>query len=111
MRNAAVVRRHRFISHVNEVLKGCAIRARRERRGASVRAVVVLQRSEAKHDRKKRFHPHPDARHRRVCDWPGREEDNVPVRQVKDDVCAKGGDKRRAAFGEVRRTRKRFGRW
>ena len=99
MRYAAVVLRHRFIVHVNEVVEGRDIRARRECWGAPVRAMVVLKRSEAKQDRKKRRHPHPDARHRHIHDWPRRKENNVSIRQVKGDARPQSGDTAPCGFG------------
>ena len=55
MGHAAVVLRDWLVSHVDEVVEGCDVRAHRERRGATIRSVVVLERSEAKQeDRKER---------------------------------------------------------
>ena len=86
MGHVAVVLRDWLVSHVDEVVEGCDVWARRERRGATIRSVVVLERSEAKQDRKERGHPHPYAGRRCVYDGPCCEEYGVAVRQIEDNV-------------------------
>ena len=87
------------VTRVDEVVEGCDVGARRKRRGAAVRSVVVFERSEAEQDWEEWGHPHPHAGCWCVHHGPCREEYDVAVRQVKDNIGAQSGDAAPCGFG------------
>ena len=97
--HSAVVLRDLLVSNADEAAKGRGVWPRGERRGATVRSVVVLERSEAKQDRKERGHPHPDAGRWCVHDGPCCEEYDVSVRQIEGNVWAQSSDAAPRGFG------------
>ena len=88
MGHVAAVLRDWLVSHVDEVVEGRDVWARRERRGAAVRSVVVLERSEPEQDREERGHPHPYAGCWCVHNRPCCEEYDVAVRQIEGNIWA-----------------------
>ena len=99
MGHAAVALRDWLVSHVDEATEGCDVWARRERRGATIRSVVVFERSEAEQDRKERGHPHIYAGRWCVHDGPCREEYDVAVRQIEGRACTQSSDAAPRGFG------------